>query len=103
MATEVEKFVKYAAMVDTMPLAWSFVMTYVDEFVAPDIEITAVQGLEDEDGPITFEAQVYGLVKGNPELDKLRSSLRQLADGYAEADGRYTGLEVANHLTEILG
>ena len=36
---EIEKFVKYATVAESMAEAWTFVMDHVDEFDLPNVEI----------------------------------------------------------------
>lgn len=62
-----EKFVRYAATVDTLPEVWAFVMDHVDEFGGrPSIEIQAIQemflAMPDNEWTARFSVKVYGTV-----------------------------------------
>lgn len=63
MSAEVSKFIRYSSQVETLHEAWSFVMSYVDEFEAPSVEINPywVYGREGvEDGALGFDVVVSG-------------------------------------------
>lgn len=64
-ATETRKFIRYAARVDSLVAAWSFVMGHVDEFQSVNIEMTACLGADEaEDGAVMWDCAVFGDVEG---------------------------------------
>ena len=62
--TAVEKHVCYAATVTTVADAWRLVMSHVDEFTEPRIEIRPRRSKADteEETTVEFEVTIGGLV-----------------------------------------
>lgn len=64
MKTTTEKHVRYASdKLADLTAAWAFVMTHVDEFPTPHVEISPMWVYSDEeDGTLYFTATVSGNV-----------------------------------------
>lgn len=62
--TATEKYVRYAAAVDTLAQAWALIMEHLDEFAEPRIEIQHKRSRSDteEETTVTVEVSIGGLV-----------------------------------------
>lgn len=63
------KFIRYECLVDELSEAWVFVMSHLDEFQTPGIEITGQlgnwDGFNDDDEPtVKYKVVVFGDTEG---------------------------------------
>lgn len=62
--SETTKFVRYSTHVETITAAWAFVMSHMDEFRRPTIQVEACLSSDDGESWVEgYDATLYGDVQ----------------------------------------